>query len=180
MKKLFSTLYFQVIVAIIIGATLGHFYPDLGVSLKPFGDGFIKLIKMIIAPLIFCSIVLGIAGMEDVKKVGRLGMRSMIYFQVTTFVAMFIALAVINLAKPGVGMNIDPSSLDTSEVTSYIEKGKEKKGVVQFLLDIIPNNIIGSLSEGNILQVLFFAILLGFAFSKMGQGAEPVKRVLQS
>lgn len=180
MKKLFGTLYFQVIVAIIIGGMLGHFYPDLGVALKPFGDGFIKLIKMIIAPLIFCSIVLGIGGMQDTKKVGRVGAKSMIYFQVSTFVAMFIALAVVNITKPGNGMNIDVTQLDTEQVGSYIEGGKEQKGVVQFLLDIIPHNVIGSLAEGNILQVLFFAILLGFAFSKMGEGAEPVRKVLQS
>ena len=180
MKKLFKTLYFQVIIAILIGIALGHFYPDLGVALKPFGDGFIKLIKMIIAPLIFCSIVLGIAGMQDVKKVGKIGIRSMIYFQITTFAAMFIALTVVNLAQPGAGMNINVAHLDTSQVGNYIEGGKEQKGIVQFLLNIIPNNIIGSLAEGNILQVLFFAILLGFAFAKMGEKAEPVKVVFQS
>jgi aerobic C4-dicarboxylate transport protein len=180
MKKLFKTLYFQVIIAIIIGIGLGHFHPEVGVALKPFGDGFIKLIKMIIAPLIFCSIVLGIAGMQDVKKVGKIGIRSMIYFQITTFVAMFIALAVVNLVKPGAGMNINVEHLDTSQVGNFIEGGKEQKGIVQFLLDIIPQNIIGSLAEGNILQVLFFAILLGFAFAKMGEKAEPVKVVLQS
>ena len=180
MNKLIKTLYFQVIIAILIGIALGHFYPELGVSLKPFGDGFIRLIKMIIAPLIFCSIVLGIAGMEDVRKVGKLGLRSMIYFQLTTFAAMFIAMAVVNIAQPGAGMNINIENLDTSQVGTYIENGKEQKGVVQFLLDIIPHNVIGSLAEGNILQVLFFAILLGFAFSKMGEKAEPVKVVLQS
>lgn len=180
MKKLFKTLYFQVVIAIIIGISLGHAYPELGVALKPFGDGFIKLIKMIIAPLIFCSIVLGISGMQDVKKVGKLGIRSMVYFQMTTFTAMFIALAVINLAKPGEGMNISISQLDTSQVSTYLESSKEQKGIVQFLLNIIPNNIIGSLAEGNILQVLFFAILLGFAFAKMGDKADPVKHVLQS
>lgn len=180
MKKLFKTLYFQVVIAIIIGISLGHAYPELGVALKPFGDGFIKLIKMIIAPLIFCSIVLGISGIQDVKKVGKLGIRSMVYFQMTTFTAMFIALAVINLAKPGEGMNISISQLDTSQVSTYLESSKEQKGIVQFLLNIIPNNIIGSLAEGNILQVLFFAILLGFAFAKMGDKADPVKHVLQS
>ncbi len=180
MKKLFKTLYFQVIIAILIGIALGHFYPEIGVALKPFGDGFIKLIKMIIAPLIFCSIVLGISGMQDVKKVGKIGVRSMVYFQITTFTAMFIALAVINLAKPGDGMNINVEHLDTSQVGTFIEGGKEQRGIVQFLLDIIPHNIIGSLAEGNILQVLFFAILLGFAFAKMGEKAEPVKTVLQS
>lgn len=180
MKKLFSLLYFQVIIAILIGVALGHFYPELGIALKPFGDGFLKLIKMIIAPLIFCSIVLGIAGMEDIKKVGKLGVKSMVYFQLTTFGAMFIAMLVVNLANPGGGMNIDVAKLDTTEVSTYIEEGEKHKGVVKFLLDIIPNNVIGSLSDGNILQVLFFAILLGFAFAKMGESAEPVKRVMQS
>lgn len=180
MQKLFKSLYFQVIIAILIGIGLGHYYPNIGISLKPFGDGFIRLIKMIIAPLIFCSIVLGISGMEDVRKVGKLGLRSMIYFQFTTLVAMFIALVVINIAKPGAGMNINVQNLDTTQVSSYIENSKEQKGIVQFLLDIIPHNVIGSLADGNILQVLFFAVLLGFAFAKMGQKADPVKVVLQS
>ena len=180
MKKLFGLLYFQVIIAILIGVLLGHLYPDLGISLKPLGDGFLKLIKMIIAPLIFCSIVLGIAGMEDVKKVGKLGIKSMAYFQLSTFAAMFIALVVVNLAQPGAGMHINLAEVDTSEVSHYIEEGKNQRGIVQFLLDIIPDNVIGSLAEGNILQVLFFAILLGFAFAKMGDSAAPVKQVMQS
>jgi len=180
MRKLFGTLYFQVLVAIAIGAAVGHFFPETGVALRPFGDGFIKLIKMIIAPLIFCSIVLGIAGMQDVKKVGKIGIKSMAYFQMTTFAAMFIAMAVINLARPGEGMNVDLSALDTAQVGAYIEGGKEQKGIVRFLLDIIPGNVMGALAEGNILQVLFFAVLLGFAFSKMGEKADPAKRVLQS
>ncbi|PRD46769.1 C4-dicarboxylate transporter DctA [Sphingobacterium haloxyli] len=180
MKNLFSLLYFQVIIAILIGVALGHFYPELGVALKPFGDGFLKLIKMIIAPLIFCSIVLGIAGMDDLKKAGKVGIKSMIYFQLSTFSAMFIAMLVVNIAKPGEDMNIDVKQLDTSQVSTYIEEGEKQRGVVQFLLDIIPNNVVGSLSEGNILQVLFFAVLLGFAFAKMGKGAEPVKQVMQS
>lgn len=180
MKKLIKSLYFQVIIAILIGIALGHYYPNIGVSLKPFGDGFIRLIKMIIAPLIFCSIVLGISGMEDVRKVGKIGIRSMMYFQCTTFVAMFIALAVINIAEPGVGMNINLENIDTSQVGTIIENTKEQKGITQFLLDIIPHNVIGSLAEGNILQVLFFAVLIGFAFARMGEKAEPVKVVLQS
>lgn len=180
MQKLFKSLYFQVIVAIIIGIAIGHFYPKTGVALKPLGDGFIRLIKMIIAPLIFCSIVLGISGMEDVRRVGKLGIRSMLYFQCTTFAAMFIAMAVINLAKPGVGMNIDVHNIDTSQVGSFIENSKDQKGIVQFLLEIIPHNVIGSLAEGNILQVLFFAVMIGFAFAKMGTKADPVKVVLQS
>ncbi|MFZ4863082.1 C4-dicarboxylate transporter DctA [Sphingobacterium sp. Mn56C] len=180
MKRLFKLLYFQVILAILIGILLGHLYPAIGIQLKPLGDGFIKLIKMIIAPLIFCSIVLGISGMEDVKKVGKIGVKSMLYFQFTTFVAMGIALLVVNLAAPGSGMNVDVKTLDTSQVDGYIEAGKQHKGIVAFILDIIPNNIFGALAEGNILQVLFFAVLLGLAFSKLGHRADPVKVVMQS
>lgn len=180
MRKLKISLYVQVLIAIVIGAALGHFYPDLGVGLKPLGDGFIKLIKMIIAPLIFCSIVLGISGMEDVKKVGKLGIKTMIYFQITTFVAMFIAMGVINITRPGEGMNISIEQLDTSQVGAFIEGNKEQKGIVQFLLNIIPDNVIGSLADGDMLQVLFFAVMLGFAFSKMGSRAEPIKLVMQT
>lgn len=181
MKKLFSLLYFQVILAILIGVAIGHFYPEIGVQLKPLGDGFIKLIKMVIAPLIFCTIVLGIAGMDDVKKVGKVGIKAVAYFQVLTFVAMFIALGVINLVQPGVGMDIDAGSLDTSSVASYIDQGSGRsEGVSGFLLDIIPQNVFGALATGNILQVLFFAILFGFALSKIGVKAQPALTVMQS
>ena len=180
MKRLFSLLYFQVIIAIIIGILIGHFYPSLGVQLKPLGDGFIKLIKMVIAPLIFCSIVLGIAGMEDVKKIGKVGAKSMIYFQVTTVVAMLLGVIVINVMKPGEGMHVDASTLDTTEVSRYIEESSQRGGVVDFLLNIIPENVFGALSSGNLLQVLFFAVLFGFALSKIGNKAEPAMRVMQS
>src|SRR5690606_6981360 len=156
---------FQVIIAILIGIALGHFYPEIGVALKPFGDGFIKMIKMIIAPLIFCSIVLGISGMQNVKKIGNIGGLSMLYFQLSTWVAMGIALFVVNIAKPGAGMNLDVNSLDTSQVSTYIESSKQQRGIVQFLLDIIPENVFSALVNGNILQVLFFAVLFGFALS---------------
>lgn len=180
MKKAFKTLYFQVIVAILIGILIGHFFADVGVALKPLGDGFIKMIKMIIAPLIFCSIVLGISGMEDVKKVGAIGGISMLYFQLSTWVAMGIALIVINLARPGDGMNIDVTALDTSQVSNFIEGGQQQRGIVEFLLDIIPENILAALVDGNILQVLFFAVIFGFALSKIGVRADPIKFVMQS
>ncbi len=180
MKKLFGLLYFQVVIAIIVGILIGHFYPALGVQLKPLGDGFIKLIKMVIAPLIFCSIVLGIAGMEDVKKIGKVGAKAMIYFQVSTVIAMGLGVLVINLVKPGDGMHVDPKSLDTSEVASYIEQSKHQGGVKDFLLDIIPENVFGALSSGNLLQVLFFAILFGYGLSKIGAKADPLMRVMQS
>lgn len=180
MKKAFKTLYFQVIVAILIGILIGHFFADVGVALKPLGDGFIKMIKMIIAPLIFCSIVLGISGMEDVKKVGAIGGISMLFFQLSTWVAMGIALIVINLARPGDGMNIDVTALDTSQVSNFIEGGQQQRGIVEFLLDIIPENILAALVDGNILQVLFFAVIFGFALSKIGVRADPIKFVMQS
>jgi len=182
MKKVFSLLYFQVIVAILIGVLVGHFYPDVGVAMKPLGDGFIKLIKMVIAPLIFCTIVLGIAGMGDAKKVGTVGVKALVYFQVLTMVAMLIALGMVNFFKPGAGMNVDPAALDTSSVDALIsgEQVSRDGGVAGFLLDIIPENIFGALASGNILQVLFFAILFGFALSRVGAKAEPALRVMQS
>lgn len=179
-KKLFSVLYFQVLIAICIGIIIGHFFPSVGVQLKPLGDGFIKLIKMVIAPLIFCSIVLGIAGMEDVAKIGKVGVKSMVFFQVTTAVAMLLGVLVINGLRPGEGMHADPKMLDTREIAAYLDAGKHQGGFVDFLMNIIPENVFGALSSGNLLQVLFFAVLFGFALSKIGTYAEPAVRVMQS
>jgi len=179
MPKLFKSLYFQVIVAILIGIAIGHFYPDLAVQLKPLGDGFIKLIKMMIAPIIFCTIVTGIAGMQNTKKVGRVGLKAILYFEVVTTLALIIGLFVINVLKPGVGMNIDPATLDTKAVENYITEGKSQS-VGDFLLHVIPDNIVSALSTGNILQVLFFAVLLGFGLSKIGEKAGPILKGIQS
>ncbi|MFB2121287.1 dicarboxylate/amino acid:cation symporter [Parapedobacter sp. 2B3] len=180
MKKLVNLLYFQVVIAIIIGILVGHFYPSIGVQLKPLGDGFIKLIKMVIAPLIFCSIVLGIAGMEDVKKIGKVGVKALLYFQLSTMAAMLLGVLVINVVKPGEGMHVDPKGLDTSEVSSYIAQSEHQTSVKDFLLDIIPENVFGALSSGNLLQVLFFAVLFGYGLSRIGGKAEPALRVMQS
>ncbi|MGV3764433.1 C4-dicarboxylate transporter DctA [Parapedobacter sp.] len=180
MKKLFNLLYFQVVVAIIIGILIGHFYPSIGVQLKPLGDGFIKLIKMVIAPLIFCSIVLGIAGMEDVKKIGTVGVKALLYFQLSTVGAMLLGVMVINVVNPGGGMHVDPKTLDTSEVSSYIVESEHQGGVKDFLLNIIPENVFKALSSGNLLQVLFFAVLFGYGLSRIGAKAEPTLRVMQS
>lgn len=180
MRKLLKSLYFQVIIAIIIGVLIGHYYPKVGESLKPLGDGFIKLVKMIIAPLIFCTVVLGIAGMQNVKKVGKVGLTAIIYFEVMTSIALLLGMAIVNILQPGTGMNIDPASLDTSSVESYITESKHQDSLKDFLLHIIPDNVIGALAQGDLLQVLFFAILLGFGLSKIGKTAEPVMTVLQS
>ncbi len=179
MPKIFKSLYFQVIIAICVGILTGHFYPSFAVGLKPLGDGFIKLIKMMIAPIIFCTIVTGIAGMQSTKKVGRVGLKAILYFEVVTTLALVIGLIVINVLKPGVGMNIDPASLDTKSVESFITEGKSQS-VTDFLLHIIPENIVNAFSTGSILQVLFFAVLLGFALSKIGEKAAPLLKGIQS
>ena len=177
--KYLKSLYAQVIFAIIIGILLGTFYPTFAIQLKPLGDGFIKLVKMMIAPIIFCTIVNGIAGMENTKKVGMVGIKAIIYFEIVTTFALAIGLLIINILKPGVGMNIDPASLDLKAVEGYIT-AKKSGGVLEFILNIIPENIINALSTGNILQILFFAILLGFALSKIGPKGRPLLTGIKS
>ncbi len=179
MKKLFRSLYFQVVLAIITGILLGHYYPDFAILLKPLGDGFIKLIKMMIAPIIFCTIVTGIAGMQSTKKVGRVGLKAILYFEVVTTLALIIGLVVINLLKPGNGMNIDPATLDATSVENYISESKNETAV-EFILHIIPENIVNAMSTGSILQVLFFSVLLGVALSKIGPKSLPLLRGIQS
>jgi len=180
MRRLIKSLYFQVVVAIIVGIIIGHFFPTIGESLKPLGDAFIKLVKMIISPLIFCTVVLGIAGMQNTKKVGKVGLTAIVYFEVMTSIALLLGMFIVNVIQPGTGMNIDPTSLDTESVRSYISQSQHQDSLKDFLLHIIPDNVIGALAQGDLLQVLFFAILLGFGLSKIGKAAEPVMMVTQS
>lgn len=168
-KKIYKNLYFQVLTAIVLGALLGHFYPETGADMKPLGDGFIKLIKMIIAPIIFCTVVTGIAGMEDMKKVGRVGAKALLYFEIVSTVALMIGLLVVTVIKPGVGMNADVSKLDTRAVETFTAKAQAPHSTVDFLMNIIPNTVVDAFAKGDILQVLFFAILFGFALSMLGQ-----------
>lgn len=177
--KYLKILYVQVLIAVITGVVLGYFYPSFAVQLKPLGDGFIKLVKMMIAPIIFCTIVTGIAGMQNTKKVGRVGLKAILYFEVVTTLALIIGLIVINVLKPGVGMNVDAASLDTHFVQGYITESKNQS-VADFLLHIIPENIVSAVATNNILQVLFFSVLLGFALSKIGEKATPLLRGIQS
>jgi len=179
MIKFFKGLYVQVIIAILIGILLGYLYPSFAVQLKPFGDGFIKLVKMMIGPVIFCTIVTGIAGMQDAKKVGRVGIKALIYFEIVSTLALIIGLVVINILKPGVGMNVDPSSLDPKAVESYLSQSKSTN-VQDFLMHIIPDNIINALSNGDLLQILLFSVLFGFALSKIGEKAKSVLVVIKS
>ena len=178
-KKVFSSLYFQVLLAITLGVFLGHVYPDLGADMKPLGDGFVKLIKMIIAPVIFCTVVTGIAGMVSMKGVGKTGAIALLYFEVVSTIALVIGLCVVNLLQPGVGMNVDPATLDASAISAYAEQAKSQ-GIIAFLLDVIPASVIGAFASGNILQVLLFAVLFGFSLHHIGEKGKLVFNMIDS
>ncbi|MGZ3158705.1 MAG: dicarboxylate/amino acid:cation symporter, partial [Burkholderiaceae bacterium] len=164
---IYKSLYVQVLTAIVIGILIGHFYPETGAAMKPLGDGFIKLIKMIIAPIIFCTVVIGIAGMDDMKKVGKTGGLALLYFEVVSSVALIVGLLLVNLLQPGAGMNVDAASLDTKGIAAYTGPGK-LQSTTEFLLNIIPNSVVDAFAKGDILQVLLFAVLFGFALHKFG------------
>ena len=171
--RLTRHLYVQVIVAILIGVTIGHFWPQTGAAMKPLGDGFIKLVKMIIAPVIFLTVVTGIAGMRELGRFGRVAGKAFAYFLFFSTVALILGLTVANIVQPGAGMNIDPGTLDAAAVARYAEKAHES-GVADFFLAIIPETALSALTSGSILQVLFVAILFGIALSLVGAPAEPV------
>ena len=178
-KKLLSTLYVQVIIAIVLGILLGHFFPDLGVKAKPLGDMFIKLIKMVIAPIVFVTVVLGIAGVGDLKKVGQLGLKTLIYFEVISTIALIIGLVVVNVLQPGVGMNVDVASLKGAADSIVTAKPAEHTpGLMGFILDLIPSNVVDSFAKGSILQVLVFAILFGFALAGLGERGKSMHNFL--
>jgi aerobic C4-dicarboxylate transport protein len=172
-------LWFQVLVAMAIGIALGHLYPDLGARMQPLGDAFIKAIRVLIAPIIFCTVVHGISSMANMAKVGRVALKALIYFEVLTTIALIIGLVAVNLFKPGVGMNVDLSHVDTSSVAGYIEQ-THKQGTEQFLLNIIPNTFVGAFSEGNVLQVLYISVLCGFALSWMGPAGKPLNDLIEA
>src|SRR6202166_3382443 len=173
----YSILYVQVLIAIALGILIGYFYPDLGKALKPLGDGFIALIKMMIAPVIFCTVVHGISSMGDLKRVGRVGLKALIYFETVSTVALAIGLIVGEVLQPGHGFNIDPASIDPKFVTAYVTKAKEE-GIVAHLLGIIPDSYFGALARGDLLQVLLISILSGFAIAFLGKIGEPIARAI--
>ncbi|HKX43554.1 MAG TPA: cation:dicarboxylase symporter family transporter, partial [Burkholderiaceae bacterium] len=172
-KPWYRSLYLQVITAIVIGVVLGHFWPSTGEAMKPLGDGFIKLIKMIIAPIIFCTVVVGIAGMEDMKKVGKTGGLALLYFEVVSSIALIVGLVIVNVVQPGVGMNVDPKTIDTKGIAAYTKPG-QMGSTVDFLLHVIPNTVVDAFAQGEILQVLLFAVLFGFALHRFGGRGTPV------
>jgi len=169
----YRQLYFQVIVAIILGAVLGHYEPLIGEKMKPLGDAFINLVKMIIAPVIFLTIVTGIAGMTHLRTVGRVFAKAMAYFLFFSTLALVVGMVVAHVVQPGAGMNINPADLDQTAVNSYVEKSHDLT-LVGFLMDIIPKTLVSAFVDGNILQVLFVAVLFGIALASVGQKGKPV------
>jgi aerobic C4-dicarboxylate transport protein len=172
-KPFYRGLYFQVIVAITIGILLGHFYPSFAVQLKPLGDGFIRLVKMLIGPVIFCTIVSGMGGMSDMKKAGTVGVKALLYFEVLTTIALLIGLVAINVLRPGEGMNIDVTKLDPAALKDVAVTPKAQT-TVEFLLNIIPTTIVDAFAKGELLQILLFSVLFGTAALKIGPRVQPV------
>jgi aerobic C4-dicarboxylate transport protein len=172
-KPWYRVLYIQVLIAVFAGIVVGHFFPESGKSLKPLGDGFIKLIKMLIAPIIFCTVVHGIASMADLKKLGRIGGKTILYFEVVSTLALLIGLAVVNILKPGAGFNIDPTTLDPKISQAYAQKA-HALSAVDFILNIIPSTLFEAFVSGDLLQVLLVAILVAFAISFMGERGKPL------
>ncbi|MGA4635167.1 dicarboxylate/amino acid:cation symporter [Pseudomonas solani] len=172
-QPLYKSLYFQVLVAIAIGILIGHFYPQTGVALKPLGDSFVKLIKMAIAPIIFCTVVTGIAGMQSMKAVGKTGGYALLYFEIVSTLALVIGLIVVNVFQPGAGMHVDPTTLDIKGIAAYAAAG-EKQSTIDFLMNVIPGTVVGAFANGDILQVLFFSVLFGYALHRMGDYGRPV------
>jgi aerobic C4-dicarboxylate transport protein len=177
-KPFYKVLYVQVLFAIVLGVLLGVFHPELGAKMKPLGDGFIKLIKMIIAPVIFCTVVAGIAGMQDMKKIGRVGGKALLYFEIVSTFALAIGLVVANVLKPGAGFNVDVAHLDTKSIAQYTEKAQHQS-TIDFVMNIIPNTFVDAFAKGDILQVLLIAILFGFALSMMGERGRPVTKMIE-
>jgi len=176
-RRWYKQLWVQVLIAMALGILIGHYFPDAGTRLQPLGDGFIKLIRMLIAPIIFCTVVLGIAKMDDMSRVGRVAVKGLIYFEVMTTIALVVGLVVVNLWQPGVGMNVNASNLDTASVSKYVAQSHET-GMVPFIMNIIPNTFVGSLSEGHILQVLLISVLTGCALMRFGAAGRPVIELL--
>lgn len=172
-KPFYKILYVQVLAAIVIGVLLGHYSPELAVKMKPLGDGFIQLIKMVIGPIIFCTVVSGIAGMRDMKKVGRVGGKALLYFEVVSTFALIIGLAAGHIFNPGAGFNVDVNTIDAKAVAQYAAKA-HSASTVDFLLNIIPSTVVDAFAKGDILQILLIALLFGGALSAMGERAQMV------
>jgi aerobic C4-dicarboxylate transport protein len=173
-SRWYSQLYVQVLIGIVVGAAIGHFEPQFGAKLQPFADGFIKLIKMLLAPIIFGTVVVGIAKMGNIKEVGRIGVKSLIYFEILSTIALVIGLVVVNIAKPGVGMNIHVETLDGSAIAKYSQAASAQGGTIDFFMNIIPPTFVGAFSNGVMLQVILLSVLMGVALVQMGETSKPL------
>ena len=177
-RKLLGTLYIQVVIAIVLGVLIGHHWPQTGIDLKPLGDGFIKLIKMIIGPIIFCTVVSGITSMHDVKQVGRVGGKALLYFEIVSTFALAIGLVAAHVLHPGSGFNVDVNTLDTSAIANVVGQAQHGEGITGFLLHVIPTTFFDAFSQGEILPVLFVSILFGLALVMVGEKARPLVGVI--
>jgi DAACS family dicarboxylate/amino acid:cation (Na+ or H+) symporter/aerobic C4-dicarboxylate transport protein len=171
--KYLSKLYVQVLIAIVAGILLGHYMPDLGAQAKPLGDLFIKMIKMLLAPIIFASIVVGIARMNNVHEAGRVGFKAILYFEVASTLALAVGMVVVNVFKPGVGMNIDPSHIDAAAIASYTQKAHSQGGVLEFFMNMVPTSVVGAFANGEMIPIIFFSVLLAVALARIGKPVEP-------
>ena len=172
--KFYSNLYFQVLVGITLGVVLGFLAPERAVQMRPLGDGFIRLVKMLIAPIVFATVVVGIAQMGAMKEVGRIGLRAILYFEVASLVALAIGLVVVTVMQPGRGLGFDPAAADLTSIAAYTTTAQEARSPVEFLLGIIPDTVVGAFARGDVLQVLVFSVLIGLALLRMGGRARPV------
>lgn len=177
-NNIFRHLYTWVLLAIVLGTLLGYYFPGIGVHLKPLGDGFIKLIRMVVTPIIFTTVVVGIAGMGNFKRVGRVGLKTIVYFEIVTTIALVIGWLVVKWIQPGAGVNADPATLDTNSIQRYVAQS-EAHGLTEFFLNVIPSSIVDAFARGDIVQVLFFSVLFGFALSGMGERGRPLIELLE-
>lgn len=177
---LLKRLWFQALLAMVIGIALGIASPDLAEKMKPFGDAFIALVKMVIAPIIFCTVVHGIAGMSDMKRAGRVAIKALVYFEVITTVALILGLAAVNIWQPGAGMNIDPAAIDPRTIAAYTSKAPQVSNATEFLLNIIPTTFVGAFTHGEVLPVLLVSILFAFALTLLGERGKPVLDLVES
>ena len=182
MSKFFKSLFGQVLIALLIGVILGISVPEFAIKLKPLGDGFIKLIKMIIPVLVFCVVVHGIAGAGDLKRVGRVGVKALVYFEVVTTIALLLGLGLAFWFQPGVGMNVDPSTLDAKAMSAFASNAEKLVGggTVEFLMKLIPTTVVNAFATGDVLQVLVFAVLFGYALAMVGDKGAPIAHVIDS
>jgi len=177
-RPIYQRLYFQVLLGITLGVTLGHFYPDVAQSMKPLGDAFIRLIRMMVAPIIFCTITVGIAKMGDMREVGRVGAKSLLYFEVVSTLALAIGLITVNLLQPGAGVNADPNALDTKSIANYTSLASHPLTTIDFLMNIIPETVVDAFAKGNTLQVLLFSVFFGIALSQFGDKGKSLIKLL--